>query len=407
MSYQNKDIVVTPDFFLKRSNLRAGKPTGVVTVIPPVDIYSGGGKGGATRARLADCAVDKCTCTFFRDISPYVSAGLKKTIEDNNLFAFGYSFDRMQLSYHVRIIISTQPKVELKWYKEDIWAILRLSAAEKNSYLGMVEYSNCGKYSTYRYNRHEIEAAGNASFDCSHFRVEDGEIKICAFNRAKNSFIVIPKAKFEILDERGLNALGSEIESFLKANAHHAKVDSPDGLKCPITPGTDLIVTKEMLAKYDHIDLIPNVEKADPKTFPDGWPSPRILSDITPFITPEFAQRLSASKRDYLTFAIDNGFHPDMPTGIPTIVVVIATAEKANLEIFSNYRADMKPDASEFYAKVRFYRCPMMGGYSIECNSAFLGHDFDGLFDVDERAVHINDKRGFDLLELEMHRGNL
>ena len=166
MSYQNKDIIVTPEFFQKHSDK--------VTVIPPKDVYSLGGRGGATRAVLADCAIKECECTVFKNVDRFISPELKRIVEENNLFTFGYAFDCMKRSFHIHIFISTAPSVTLKWYKDDVWASL-IPDEEKDGdrYLGMIKYSDCGQYSTYRYNDHVIKVGKDISFSSSRFKLED------------------------------------------------------------------------------------------------------------------------------------------------------------------------------------------------------------------------------------------
>ena len=171
MSYQKNPVEVTPNFFETHAK--------VVTAIPPEEVPTIGGRGGSTKAKLNSTEQKSSRTTVFSDVDRFITAELKAIIEKNNLFAFGYSYNCMNRSEHVRIVITNLRKVELRWYSESNWACLSISKPSPNSYLGMIEYSDCGKYKVFNYGDHSIvipnidPAKEISMFDCSRFMLVD------------------------------------------------------------------------------------------------------------------------------------------------------------------------------------------------------------------------------------------
>ncbi len=407
MSYQNQVITITKGFFESHSK--------VVTAIPPEEVPSGGGRVNAPRAKLTKREQQLSRCIFFTDINRFINARLKQIIADNDLLAFAYSYNCMNISEHVRVIITKLSSVELKWYHESNWAYLSISKPSPNSYLGMIEFSSSGTYQAFCYGDHPIGIPNSDNpkddtvcFDSSHFMLDEKDVKVCGFNRAKCQRVEIPNAEFQIIDDRGLNLLADELQAHLeKTNKLRSPLEGLEGLDLFVTPLSHITVTREMLENSGGcINILPDYERAKSDSYPKGWPVARIIEDISPFVTPEFMDYLGGdSEKPYLTFAIDNGTHSSISTNIPPITVVISPDDAASIGISVDYRA-MAPLANSNLGEIRFYSCPLMG-YSVYFKGKPLGHGFSGSYDPAEHGVIVNDSNGFSLLECEMRRGNL
>ena len=382
MSYQNKDIIVTPEFFQKHSDK--------VTVIPPKDVYSLGGRGGATRAVLADCAIKECECTVFKNVDRFISPELKRIVEENNLFTFGYAFDCMKRSFHIHIFISTAPSVTLKWYKDDVWASL-IPDEEKDGdrYLGMIKYSDCGQYSTYRYNDHVIKVGKDISFSSSRFKLED-----------------LDELTLEVIDDKGLGALAKEIATFIQSRLDVFEPEKREGVTIFATPDSELTISKDMLAESGSIELVPDDNLPVSGKLPKDWPYAKIVENIDPFVTEDFKTYLDSVRDKYFVFAIDNGICNGMSAYIPVITVVIVPGNQAKLEVHTNFRASLTGYPDSHYGEVKFYPDLTLGGYRVTINGS-NARFYGGIFDTEEKAVRIDDPSGYDLLELKMRRGKL
>ncbi len=407
MSYQKNPIEVTPQFF----DIHAK----VVTAIPPEEVSTIGGRGGSTKAKLNSTEQKSSRTTVFSDVDRFITAELKAIIEKNNLFAFGYSYNCMNRSEHVRIVITNLRKVELRWYSESNWAYLSISKPSPNSYLGMIEYSDCGKYKAYNYGDHSIvipnidPAKEISMFDCSRFMLVDKDVKVCEYNKEKCQRVVIPNSEFQIIDDKGLHLLAKELRAYID---HVRKSGSPlEGLvgESIFAASQDYItITKDMLANSGGcINILPESEMSGKDSYPKNWPIARIIKDVTPFVPEEFSKYLKKRGASYMSFAIDNGSHPSMPTDIPSVSVVVTPADSVRIGISVDYRAVTSVSDNPKHGEVKFYRCPLLGGYSVYMKGKCLGHDFDGHYDISKKGVQIDSENGFAILECQMRRGNL
>lgn len=407
MSYQKNPVEVTPNFFETHAK--------VVTAIPPAEVPTTGGRGGLTKAKLNSSDQKLSRHIVFSDVDRFITKELKKIIEENNLFAFGYSYNCMNQSEHVRIIITNLRKIVLKWYSESNWAFLSISQPSPNSYVGMIEYSNCGKYRAYNYGDHSIVIPHPTDskkdiymFDCSRFMLVDKDVKVCEYNKEKDQRVAIPGMEFQIEDDRGLHLLAEELKSYIE---HVKKSGSPlEGLAGEsifVTPESYISVTKDMLAgSGGYVNILPDYEKVGSDSYPKNWPIARIIKDISPFVPEVFSKYLKARGSKYLTFAIDNGGHPSMSTNIPSVSVVVAPLESVSVGITADYRVIVQA-AEAKHGEVKFYRCPLLGGYSVYMKGKCLGHDFNGFYDVSKKGVEIGSDNGFTILECKMRRGDL
>lgn len=407
MSYQKNPIEVTPQFF----DIHAK----VVTAIPPEEVPTIGGRGGSTKAKLNSTEQKSSRTTVFSDVDRFITAELKAIIEKNNLFAFGYSYNCMNRSEHVRIVITNLRKVELRWYSESNWAYLSISKPSPNSYLGMIEYSDCGKYKAYNYGDHSIvipnidPAKEISMFDCSRFMLVDKDVKVCEYNKEKCQRVVIPNSEFQIIDDKGLHLLAKELRAYID---HVRKSGSPlEGLvgeSIFATSQSYITITKDVLANSGGcINILPESEMSGKDSYPKNWPIARIIKDVTPFVPEEFSKYLKKRGTSYMSFAIDNGAHPSMSTDIPSLSVVVTPADSVRICISVDYRAITSVSDNPKHGEVKFYRCPLIGGYSVYMKGKCLGHDFDGRYDISKKGVQIDSENGFAILECAMRRGNL
>ena len=401
MSYQQKDVIVTPEFFQKHS--------AVASAIPPKEVYSIDEKGKTTTVQLPLAQLTETRCTIFRNIDRYISPNLKRVIEENHLFAFGYSYIKMGKSHHIRILVSTKPVVELMWLNEDYWGFLDVKQPpDADNYLGMALFSDSGNYQVVSYGRYPIKVDGKAYFSCSHFRLKGPDVNVCEFDLEKKQMIVMPDAQFDVSDKRGLDALAEDLAKFVNSTKPRPRIDDRKGLNIFVTPGHDVEITKEILAESDgYINFVPDKSVAASQ---DGaskdWPEARIIENVSPYITSDFADYLEDGDGQYMTFAIDNGCHPNMPVGIPAIIVVVIKGETARLSVGDNYRVCLKPSKEDHYGEVRLYRSPEMEGYRVVI-AGKCPHYYKGILDTTEHTAKIDDPSGFDLLELAMRRGKL